>query len=135
QRIGYGRPARTLEFLGLPLLAAGLVMLALAGSVSSLILLLAATVVAGIGQGLVFLAGLTAINHGAPSDRRANVLSSFYVINYLGLGLPVIGVAILAGSTGLLAAVQYFACVVAVLCLAMLPVLVRARDRAAFPAP
>lgn len=41
--------ARALELIGLPLLATGLVMLALAGGVSSQVLLLIATVVAGIG--------------------------------------------------------------------------------------
>ncbi|TWF76234.1 hypothetical protein FHX44_112123 [Pseudonocardia hierapolitana] len=41
QLVGYGRCARTLELLGLPLLSAGLVLLAVAGGVSSSWLLLA----------------------------------------------------------------------------------------------
>lgn len=130
QLIGYGRPARALELAGLPLLAAGLVLLALAGGVASLPLLLAATVIAGIGQGLVFLGGLTAVNQAAPAERRADVISSFYVIMYLGVGLPVIGVGLLAAAVGLLAAVQYFACVVAALCLMVLLALAIALVRA-----
>lgn len=129
QLLGYGRPARDLELAGLPLLATGLVLLALAGGVSSLMLLLAATVVAGIGQGLVFLGGLTAVNQAAPAGRHADVLSSFYVIIYLGVGLPVVGVGFLATVAGLVAAVQYFAGAVAVLCLAVLLVLARAHHR------
>lgn len=129
QLLGYGRPARNLELLGLPLLAAGLVLLALAGGLSSLILLLVATVIAGIGQGLAFLGGLTAVSHAAPAGRHADVLSSFYVTIYLGVGLPVIGVGFLASAAGLLAAVQYFAGVIAVLCLVVLFVLARARRR------
>ncbi|MFI0219910.1 MFS transporter [Streptomyces lydicus] len=125
----YGRPAQVLELLGLPLLAAGLVLLVLAGGYSSLILLLAATVTAGTGQGLVFLGGLTAINQAAPAGRHADVISSFYVIIYLGVGLPVIGVGLLATVTGLLSAVQYFAGVVALLCLVVLFALARARHR------
>ena len=125
QLIGYGKPARSLELLGLPLLATGLVLLAVAGGFSSLTLLLVATVAAGVGQGLVFLGGLTAVNHAAPADRHADVISSFYVILYLGVGLPVIGVGFLATVVGLLAAVQYFAGVVAVLCLVVLVVLTR----------
>lgn len=125
QLTGYGRSARTLELVGLPLLAAGLALLALAGGLSSLTLLLAATVIAGIGQGLAFLGGLTAVNQAAPAERRADVISSFYVIIYVGVGLPVIGVGFLATAAGLAAAVQYFAYAVAVLCLAVLSVLVR----------
>ncbi|MEU5364055.1 MFS transporter [Streptomyces sp. NPDC005925] len=130
QLVAYGRPARALELTGLPLLAAGLVLLALAGSVSSLTLLLIATVVAGIGQGLAFLGGLTAVSQAATVDRHAEVLSGFYVIVYLGVGLPVIGVGFLATVAGLLAAVQYFAGVVALLCVTVLIVLVRVRHRA-----
>jgi hypothetical protein len=125
----YGRPARTLELLGLPLLATGLVLLALAGGYSSLVLMLAATVIAGTGQGLAMLGSLTAINQAAPADRHAGVLSSLYAIIYLGIGLPVIGVGFLATVTGLLVAVQYFAGVVALVCLGLLVALARARHR------
>ncbi|MEV6796602.1 MFS transporter [Streptomyces sp. NPDC051320] len=129
QLVSYGKPARTLELIGLPCLAAGLVLLALAGGLSSLTLLLIATVVAGIGQGLAFLGGLTAVSQAAPADRHAEVLSSFYVIVYLGVGLPVISVGFLATVAGLLAAVQYFAGVVALLCVIVLIVLLRVRHR------
>lgn len=129
QLVAYGRPARTLELIGLPLLATGLVLLGLAGGVSSLTLLLIATVIAGIGQGLVFLGGLTAVSQAAAVDRHAEVLSSFYVILYLGVGLPVIGVGFLATVAGLLAAVQYFAGFVAILCVTVLIVRARVRHR------
>lgn len=119
QIVAYGGQSRTLQVSGLCLLALGLVLLAVAGGVSSLPLLLIATAIAGIGHGLVFLGGLTDVNSAAPAARRADVLSSFYVIVYLGVGVPVIGVGLLATSIGLLRAVQYFAIVVAVLCLAV----------------
>ncbi|WP_051579761.1 MFS transporter [Pseudonocardia acaciae] len=132
QLAGYGRPARTLELRGLPLLAVGLGLLALAGTFSSLTLLLVAAVIAGVGQGLVFLGGLTAINQAAPAARHADVVSSFFVIVYLGVGVPVIGVGFLATVLGLLGAVRWFACAVAVLCLAVVA-LARARHRCAQP--
>jgi predicted MFS family arabinose efflux permease len=135
QLLGYGKRARNLEMVGLPLLAAGLVLLALAGGLSSLTLLLAATVIGGTGQGLAFLGGLTAVNQAAPADRHADVLSSFYVIIYLGVGLPAIGVGFLATVAGLLVAVQCFAAVVAVLCVVVLLVLARAHHRASVAAP
>jgi MFS family permease len=127
QLIGYGRRARSLEITGLPLLAAGLVLLAVAGGVSSLALLFIATVTVGVGQGLAFLGGFTAVNQAAPADRHADVLSSFYVVIYLGVGVPVIGVGFLATVIGPPAAVQYFAGIVAALCLLVLIILTRTR--------
>ena len=123
QFAGYGGPARTLQLRGLPLLAAGLALLAATRAVSSLPLLLAAAAVAGAGQGLVFLGGLTAVNQHAPAERHADVLSSFYVVIYLGVGLPVIGVGFLATVIGLLPAVQWFAAVAALISLATLALL------------
>lgn len=108
---------------GLSLILAGLVLLILAGSAGSLALLLAATLAAGVGQGLAFLAAMTQINHVVPADRRADVLSSFYVVTYAGTGVPVIGVGFLATAIGLLTAVQYFAGVVALGCAVALAVL------------
>ena len=133
QLAGYGRPAGALELLGLPLLSAGLVLLAVAGGVSSSVLLLVATVIAGTGHGLAFLGGLTAINSSAPAGRHAEVLATFYVIVYLGVGLPTVGVGLLATAAGLLTAVQSFAWVVAVLCLLVL--LVRTGRTRRRPAP
>ncbi|GIH17448.1 MFS transporter [Rugosimonospora africana] len=130
QLAGYGRTPHQLAVAGLPLLTVGLVLLAVSGSVSSLPLLLAATAVAGVGQGLTFLGGLTAVNHAAPEGRRADVLSSFYVVIYLGVGLPVVGVGFLTTEVGLLVAVRYFAATVAALCLVVLAVLAANRDRA-----
>jgi hypothetical protein len=133
QLVGYGRRARTLELLGLPLLSAGLVLLAAAGGLSSAALLLTATVIAGTGHGLAFLGGLTTINKSAPAGRHAEALAAFYVVIYLEVGVPAIGVGFLATTAGLLTAVQSFALVVAALCLVVLLALTgRARRR---PAP
>ena len=119
QITAHGRRPAAVQMIGLCLLATGLILLALAGAVSSLALLLIATALAGVGQGLVFLAGVTEVTAAAPPERRADVLSSFYVIVYLGVGLPVIGVGFLATAIGLLHSVQGFALAVAALCLAL----------------
>lgn len=130
QLIGYGRPAPGLEITGLSLLGFGLALLAIAGGISSLVLMLLSTVIAGFGQGLAFLGGLTAVNHAAPTDRHADVLSSFYVVIYVGVSVPVISVGFLATVIGLLPAVQYFACIVTVLCLLVVTVLAKKRRNA-----
>ncbi|GCD96968.1 hypothetical protein [Embleya hyalina] len=55
QLAGHGKPARRPELGGLPLSALGLVLPGVAGGVSSPTLLLVATAIAGIGQGLAYL--------------------------------------------------------------------------------
>lgn len=129
QRLGYARSPRPLETAGLTLLTVGLLVLIAAGAYASIALLLAATVIAGTGQGLAFLGAMTEINHIAPADRRADIVSSFLVVTYLGTGLPVIGAGLLATAIGLLPAVQYFAALVAALCLLLLTPLHRATSR------
>lgn len=126
-----GRQALGIQITGLVLLAAGLLLLAVAGGIASLALLLVSTVIGGVGQGLAFLGGITEINRVAPKDRHADVLSSFYVVIYLGVGVPVIGVGFLATVTGLLTAVQLFAAVVAALCLLDMLALAGKRRQAA----
>jgi MFS family permease len=134
QFVGYGTPARTLQLRGLPLLAAGLALLALTRPIASLPLLLAAAAVAGAGQGLVFLGGLTAVNHHAPPERHADVISTFYVVIYLGVSLPVVGVGFLTTVVGLLPAVQWFATVAAVTA-ALAFLALRARPASELPSP
>lgn len=130
QLLTYGRPPRRLQLVGLPVLALGLGLLVPVGIASSLALLLGATVVAGIGHGLVFLGGLTTVNNTAPDSSRAEVLSSFYVIVYAGVGLPVLGVGMLATAISLTTAVSWFAGVAVALCLLVLLALGRTNPQA-----
>ena len=58
----------------------------------SLALLITAATVAGIGQGVSFRAGLAALNAEAEPSQRAEVASTFFVVAYLAISLPVIGV-------------------------------------------
>ncbi len=126
--------ARVPGAAALPLGSAGLVIgaLVVAASLlaSSLGLLVAGGIVAGLGQGLSFRAGLTAINAQAPEDQRASVASSFFVIAYVALSIPVIGVGVLTQTAGLRAAGLVLTVAVACLAAAVLG-LVRARQRVA----
>jgi predicted MFS family arabinose efflux permease len=94
-------------------LVAGAGLLAGGLALSSLPLLLAAGVVAGLGHGLGFRAGLSAINEAAPASRRAEAASSFFIVAYLAISLPVVGVGLLAASAGLRASGLAFAALVA----------------------
>ncbi|HKC77829.1 MAG TPA: MFS transporter [Gaiellaceae bacterium] len=81
---------------GCGLLVAGVALLAVSLAADSLAALFASAVVTGLGQGVVVSAGLAAIAERAPAERRGETASSFFVVLYLGLSLPVIaaGVAI-----------------------------------------
>ncbi len=76
-----------LFLLVLALIVAGL-------SQASLGLFLAGTAVGGIAVGCVFLGSLSIANRLAPAERRGQVISSYFVLCYLGLTVPVIGVGI-----------------------------------------
>lgn len=130
QRATYGGRAAPLQTSGLGLLTASLALLIAVGTVHSLGLLLGATVLAGIGQGLGFLGAMTEISQAAPPDRHADVLSSFYVVTYLGTGLPIIGVGFLATALGLMPAIRAFAAVTGILCLAALAARITTRNGA-----
>jgi MFS family permease len=104
-------------------LIAGMGWLALGLTVSSLALLVLGGVIAGFGHGLAFRAGLTEVNARAPADKRGEVASSFFVVMYVAISLPVIGVGLLAEATGLRAAGLTFSAAVAAIAMVVLVLL------------
>jgi MFS family permease len=110
---------------GCALLAGGVGLLALALWAESLSALIASAAVVGIGLGVVIGAGLAAINQRAPVEQRGETASSFFVVMYVGLSLPVIGVGVAAQSFGLRGAGIAFSAAVAALVLAVLASLTR----------
>jgi MFS family permease len=106
-------------------LIAGMGLLAVGLNLASLALVIAGAVVAGFGQGLSFRAGLAAVNEAAPADRRGEVASSYFVVAYVALSLPVVGVGVLAGLTNLRVASVVFAALVAALAATVLVLLTR----------
>jgi predicted MFS family arabinose efflux permease len=117
---------------GMALFAAGLV-------ASSLAMLVVGTAIAGTGQGLSFRAGLAAVNSGSPATQRAEVASSFFVVAYLAISIPVIGVGVLADATTLRTAGLVFAALVAALAAVVLVLLAQVvvgnRERPPRPRP
>jgi MFS family permease len=108
---------------GMGLLAAGL-------AVTSLALVIAAAVIAGLGQGLCMRAGLEAVTSHAPAQRRAGVASTFFIVMYVGISVPVIGVGIAATRLGLqTAAIASSIAVAAVAAVALVTTLIPAPTR------
>ena len=122
------------ERLALPAGCGGLILgmglLALGLAASSLALLIVGGVVAGLGQGLSFRAGLTGVNAAAPPEERAEVASSFFVVAYLAISVPVIGVGVLTEAAGLRTAGLVFTAIVAALAALVLVLLARAPNPA-----
>jgi MFS family permease len=106
-------PERVAIPVGAGALIAGMGFLALGLTSSSLALLVVGGVIAGFGQGLSFGAGLTAVNERAPAAERGAVASSFFIVMYVAISLPVIGEGVLAQEIGLRAAGLTFAGLVA----------------------
>ena len=106
-------------------LIAGMGLLALGLALPSLAFLVVGGVVAGLGQGLSFRAGLAGVNAAAAPEERAAVASSFFVVAYLAISVPVIGVGLLAEAAGLRTAGLVFAAVVAGIAAVVLALLAR----------
>jgi hypothetical protein len=58
-------------------------------------------------------------NEPAPPEQRGHVVSSLYIIIYLGVGLPVIGIGFGAESVGLYHAILIYSCLIGALAILM----------------
>jgi predicted MFS family arabinose efflux permease len=103
----------------------GMVVFAVGLGVSSLAVLIVGAIIAGLGQGLSFRAGLAGVNGAAPAEQRAEVASSFFVVAYVAISLPVVGEGVLAQLTSLRTAGLVFAGAVAALAAVALLLLAR----------
>lgn len=108
-------------------LVVGMLLLTFSFVVESFGLLLAGGLVAGLGQGMSMRAGLADVNAAAPPGRRGDVASAFFVVLYVALSLPVVGVGFAAEALGLRTAGIIFGLAVAALSAACLTAVVRAR--------
>ena len=118
---------------GCVLLVLGVGLVALSVAQGSLPELAAGAVVAGAGQGMSFSKGLEAVSSRAEEGRRAGTTSSYFVVLYVAISLPVVGLGAATQAWGLRTAGIVFCAAVAVLtvlALAALLVLQRRESRA-----
>jgi MFS family permease len=106
--------------LGCAILIAGMGVLVVALHYSSLAGLITAAVVSGVGQGISFSRGLAAIAERTPAERRAEVSSTYFVVAYVAISIPVIGEGFAARAWGLRTGGTVFASAVGVLALGCL---------------
>lgn len=110
-------------------LLAGLLGVALCVPERSLVALLIGTALAGIGQGISLRAGLGELTEKSPPHRRAEVTSSFFVVLYVAISLPVIGLGMAVQVAGIQKATLIFADLTMALVVVALLLLLRSGAR------
>ncbi|WP_148863855.1 MFS transporter [Marinobacter fonticola] len=112
--------------LGSAMLVASVIPLALGIHLQSLALFMLGAIIAGMGQGVAFRAGMGAITAASPPDERAAVASTFFVVAYVAISVPVIGIGFMASvislqTTGIIFAIFVGLLAVVALVLLLLP--------------
>jgi MFS family permease len=115
---------------GLALLGVSVVLIAAAGTLQSPLLLVLASISAGLGQGAAFRVVFNDVASAVEPDRHAQVISAVYIVTYLGSAVPVLGLGVAVKMWGLQASVTGFAIPVAAAC-GVLAVLAHRRSRRA----
>jgi MFS family permease len=101
--------SRAVMMGGLALLIPSAAALVAAQFTASLAVMVAATALCGIAAALGYRGSLQVVNQIAPADRRAEVVSSYFVCCFVGNSLPVIGVGIISAYWSMPAASAVFA--------------------------
>jgi MFS family permease len=87
-------PAVTLLRRSVPVVVAGLALIAGGMWASSLAMFVIGGVITGVGAGMVFKGAIGVVASTAPAAARAEVLAGFFLGAYIGLSLPVIGLGV-----------------------------------------
>lgn len=87
--------------IGCAALIAGVIPVALGIHTQSLIFFMAGAIIAGMGQGIAFRAGMGAIATASPPAERAAVTSTFFIVAYIAISIPVIGIGLVASVISL----------------------------------
>jgi MFS family permease len=93
---------------GLAVLGGAVALLAAAAAAGNPWLLVAASLAAGAGQGVAFRTVFNDVAGKVEASRHAQIVSTVYVITYLGSAVPVVGLGLATAAYGLDAAVAGF---------------------------
>jgi MFS family permease len=99
---------------GLALMLPAVALLVWAQTGKSMALLLIGTTLAGIAAALGYRGSLQVINQIAPTERRAEVVSSYMLAAFAGNSLPIIGVGVITSLSSSILASIVFACTIGV---------------------
>nr|WP_245272705.1 hypothetical protein [Mesorhizobium sp. LNHC221B00] len=98
----------------LALMVPSVLLVVAAQMLASMVLMIAATACCGVVAALGYRGGLQVVNEIAPDDRRAEIVSSFFVCCFVGNALPVIGIGIVSTYASPIAASLAFAAMIIV---------------------
>jgi MFS family permease len=104
----------------LVLMLPSVALVVLAQVLGSMPVMIIATAVCGVAAALGYRGSLQVVNQIAPEDRRAEVVSSYFVCCFSGNALPVIGVGVMSPWTGAIIASLLFAILISAFALAAL---------------
>jgi len=110
-------PAQRHMTLGCLALIVGMICLGLSILTTQVLLLVLAGFIAGMGQGMIFRAGMGAVSAKSPPDQKAAVTSAYFVVMYISISIPVIAVGFSVHTFGLRHVGEFFASLVAVIAL------------------
>lgn len=108
---------RVLMVLGLVLLVVCALVVILALAVDSLALLLVASVLGGVGQGLSFMTGMRAMTSRVAPEERTAVTTSYFIVGYLALAVPAMLAGFLTVPMGLVGSTTVFSVITVLLSL------------------
>jgi MFS family permease len=100
--------ARVRRTIGLLAQAAGVAVLALGMHTTNLAAYLLGGIAAGIGAGVLFKSAVADVAAMAEPGRRGEALAGLFLISYLGLALPVVGLGIATRYTTATTAITWF---------------------------
>jgi MFS family permease len=112
--------SRTAMLAALALMLPSVVALVAAQFAASMPLLLIATAICAVASGLGYRGSLQVASQIAPPDRRAEIVSSYFICCFAGNALPVIGVGVVSTLFGPVAASLAFAVTIAIFALVAL---------------
>jgi MFS family permease len=104
QLVSVRMPARTALLAGCVGMTAGMLLIGAALPLRSLALLVGGSVVAGLGLGMAFRAGLGMVTSAVPAEHRGAVSSAFFLLLYVAISLPVIAMGAAGEAFGLIPA-------------------------------
>ncbi|WP_051461432.1 MFS transporter [Tomitella biformata] len=123
------RSPQALSVAGVVLYPLGWALTAIAVGTSSLAMFVLAALVGGASAGLLFSAGSATVDSVADADQRAGAHAGFFLLAYLGMAVPVIGLAALSVVTGNLWAVLVFGALLSITAVAGSTQVRASRDR------
>jgi predicted MFS family arabinose efflux permease len=127
-------PAAHAQTIGVATLGGGALVMGLGVVIGSLALLIAGGITAAIGQGLSFRAGMAAITGASPPAQRGEVASAYFVVAYVAISVPVVGVGVLGVLVGREGASEIFSLVVAAIAATSMVLLRRTATAGSVPA-